>query len=133
MRTYKLFVIKKDIYNIYKDKPLSLYKTLYNLSNIEKENLQLGVTLYHQLCDVFDVNRLEKYMEDKYKLEKKNGIYSVGNNKMLIKPSRTIIKTNTNIPNIFIDFKCYNRLIFVVDFEQEDFFFLADDYNRLKK
>lgn len=133
MRKYYLFVIKKDVYEVYKDKPDALYKTLYNLYHLSSENFEYGWSLYHQLCEPFDVERLEQYMESKYQLEKKNNKYYIENNYLYIRPSRVIIKTNINMPNIFIDFKCYNRLIFAIDFDMHDYFFLCSDYNKFKK
>lgn len=133
MRKYYLFVIRKDIYQIYRDKPKALYKTLKNLSVLTAPNLEYGISLYHQICDTFQVERLQTYLEDKYKLEQVNGLYRYQDNYIYLKPARVIIQTNVNMPNIFIDFKCYNRLIFVVDFKSDDYFFLCDDYNKFKK
>lgn len=129
MRKYYLFVIRKEVYEFYKHKPESLFRTLKNLYHLEKDDFEYGFSLYHQLCETFDVERLEQYMIDKYHLEKKGDVFYYENNYMLIKPSRVILKTNVNMPHLFIDFKCYNRLIFVVDFDMYDYFFLCDDYN----
>lgn len=133
MRKYYLFVIRKEIYEIYKHRPESLFQTLKNLYTLDSKDFEYGISLYHQLCEPFDVKRLEDYMQEKYHLEKKGTIFLYKNNYLLIKPCRVIIKTNVNLPNIFLDFKCYNRLIFVVDFDFYDYFFLCDDYNYHKQ
>lgn len=133
MRKYYLFVIRKDVYEIYKNKPEALFKTLQNLYYLKKNDFEYGISLYHQLCEVFQVDRLEDYMVEKYHLEKKNNIFFYENNYIMIKPSRVILVTNVNMPNIFIDFKCYNRLIFVIDFDMQDYFFLCNDYNGHKQ
>lgn len=133
MRKYYLFVIRKDVYEIYKNNPTALFRTMNNLYHLKPIDYEYGVSLFHQLCEPFRVSLLEDYMQDKYKLEKKNGVYQFEDNYIYIKPSRCIVKTNVNMPNIFIDFKCYNRLIFVVDFVMRDYFFLCQDYNNLKK
>lgn len=120
------------MYEIYKHKPESLFRTLRNLYCLKPEDFEYGISLYHQLCEPFDVKRLEDYMIEKYRLEKRGHIFIYENNYMMIKPARIIIKTNVNMPNLFMDFKCYNRLIFVVDFDMLDYFFLCEDYNQLK-
>lgn len=133
MRKYYLFVIRKEVYEIYKNNPGALFRTLQNLYHLKNEDLEYGISLYHQLCEVFQVNRLEEYIIEKYHLEKKRDIFFYENNYLMIKPSRVILVTNVNMPNIFIDFKCYNRLIFVIDFDMQDYFFLCDDYNIRKQ
>jgi hypothetical protein len=132
MRKYYLFVIRKDIYQIYQNKPDALFRTMRNLYQLQKEDFEYGISLYHQLCEPFDVERLERYFEEKYRLVKQQGKYRYHHNVMLIRPSRCIIQTQVNIPNIFIDFKCYNRLIFAIDFDNQDYFFLCNDYNKSK-
>lgn len=133
MRKYYLFVIRKDVYEVYKNKPDALFRTMNNLYHLKPIDSEYGVSLFHQLCETFHVSLLEDYLKDKYQLTKTDGVYQFENNYIYIKPSRCIIKTNVNMPNIFIDFKCYNRLIFVIDFRMQDYFFLCQDYNNFEK
>ena len=133
MRKYYLFVIRKEAYQYYCKNTKKLFQTLKYLHQIPKEEFETGYSLYHQICEPFDVERLQYYFEDKYQLTLKNGRYEVENTYVSIRPSRVIMKTNVNLPGVFIDFKCYNRLIFVVDFEMKDYFFLCQDYNNPTK
>lgn len=133
MRKYYLFVIRKEVYQYYTKNEAKLFESLQYLYYLQKEDLEYGYSLFHQLCEPFDIKRLQNYFEDKYQLQGKNGKYEISNCYLYLKPSRVIIRTNVNMPGIFIDFKCYNRLIFVVDFEMKDYFFLCQDYNNSKK
>ena len=132
MRKYYLFVIRKEAYQYYSNNTKSLFKMLNYLYYLKKEDFEYGYSLFHQVCEPFDVGRLEFYFEDKYKLKKSHGKYEFEDTYIYLKPTRVIIKTNVNIPGLFMDFKCYNRLIFVVDFEMKDYFFLCNDYNNHK-
>ena len=129
MRKYYLFNIKKEVYEYYKKNKHELYNNLKCLSKLKKEDFNHGVSLFHQLCEPFDVDLLNNYLIDKYKLISYNGKFELKNTYIYLKSSRIIVKTNVNLPGIFLDFKCYNRLIFVIDFEMKDYFFLCDSYN----
>ena len=74
MRKYFLFSIRKEYYDIYYKNPLVLYKTLENLYHLKKENLSYGLSLYKQICNIIDVERLKSYFEQVC-LEKKNNKY----------------------------------------------------------
>ena len=71
MRKYYLFTIKKDYYGVYQKNPLVLYKTLENLYKLKKDDLDYGYTLYNQICDVIDVERLKNYFSHIKEKEKK--------------------------------------------------------------
>lgn len=132
MRKYNLFVIRKDVYQYYSNNTKALFNMLQDLYYLKKEDFEYGYSLFHQICEPFDVERLKFYFEDKYKLKEKNGKYQFEDTYIYLKPARVVIKTNVNLPGLFMDFKCYNRLIFVVDFEMKDYFFLCGDYNNRK-
>ena len=63
MDTYHIFCIRKEAYNIYKDNPKSLYKTLYNLYNFNKSDLKLGISIYNELCYKINTNKLKEYIK----------------------------------------------------------------------
>ena len=62
MNKYDIFLIKKEIYNIYEKNPQSLFKTLYNLKNMNKNDLTLGLSIYNEICDIINRKKIDKYM-----------------------------------------------------------------------
>lgn len=127
MRKYYLFTIKKDYYEIYKKNPTVLYKTLENLYKLKKDDLDYGLTLFNQICDVIDINRLKNYFN--YIKEQGKG------NKYLIKLNSevtlfdfhyacVICRSIKNYPIVFNTLNYYSKYIFVCDFYNHDYFFL---------
>jgi len=130
LRTYYLFTIKKEYYSVYKKNPLALYKTLENLYKIKQSDLNYGLSLYNQICDIIDVNRLRNYFN--HIKEKEHG------KKMLIRLNKEltifrlhyaciICKTVKNYPSIFNVLNYYSKYIFICDFYNHDYFFLNKD------
>ena len=60
MNNYHIFAIKKEVYNVYKDNEYSLFKLLYNLYNLNKTDLNYGITLYNQLCYPINIKKNSK-------------------------------------------------------------------------
>lgn len=133
MRKYFLFSIRKEYYDIYYKNPLVLYKTLENLYYLKKENINFGLSLYKQICNIIDVDRLNSYFEQVC-LEKKNNKYLLVYNQEKIifgvyYPC-IVCKTSKNYPFGLKIISYYDRNLFVCDFENKDYFFL--DRNGIK-
>ncbi|MBP3920502.1 MAG: sporulation inhibitor of replication protein SirA [Bacilli bacterium] len=131
MQTYYLFQVKKNIYNVYLKREYSLYKVLYNLYKLNRIDLNYGVTLYNQLCEIFNVNRLKYYFELTENIRKGNNKYMIKEDKSLIilKPSRIIYKTNNNQNRIFYLLDNYSHYIFVCNFKTGEYFWLKNKIN----
>lgn len=130
MQTYHLFVIKKEFYKIYKNNSYSLYKVLYNLYNLNKSDLNYGITLYNQLCYPVNIKKLKQYFELLDNTRKGNNKYLITykNNKSLIilRPSRIIYKT-TNIDEFsayILD--NYYKYLFACNFKRKDFYWINE-------
>lgn len=122
MRKYNLFVIKKEYYDLYKNKIELLFDIL---KGIRKLNNSYGIFLYEQICNIIDINLLNDYLNSKFNLNKK--YYFFFDNIIInLKYSRIVVLTKYNFPKIIKFFNCYNRYIFVVDFENNDYFWLND-------
>lgn len=122
MREYNLFVIKKEYFELYKNRPLYLFNILKKLFYFQT-NFNYGITLYEQLCNKINVIRIREYLNDKYDL-KCNNLFYVDQVLIELKPSRIILKSKMNYPRIIKSFNCYNRFIFVCDFNNDDYFWL---------
>ncbi len=129
MKNYYLFIIRKTAFDYYKNNLKKLYKDLKYLNSLKEDDIEYAYSLFNQICEVYDTSRLKKYFIDKYKVYVDNDIFIINNYQVKIRPTRCILTTNLTRPQLFLDFKCYNRMIFAVDFNFEEYFFLCDDYN----
>ena len=127
---YYLFIIKKEIYNTYKNKTFSLYKLLFNLYNLNKADLTYGITLYNQLCDTKKKKKIKQYFELLNKVRiGKNKYYFLENNikhLIIIKPSHIIYQTEKISENIIYILSNYSKYIFICNFKENEFFFLEE-------
>lgn len=128
--TYHLFIIKKDVYEIYKDKTYALYKLLFNLYNLNKSDFTYGITLYNQLCDIVNTKKIKQYFEllDKVRIGK-NKYYLIEDNikqLIIIKPSHIIYKTDKESTNILYILSNYSKYIFICNFKENLYYFIDD-------
>lgn len=123
MRKYNLFIIKKEYYTIYQKRPYTLYELLKNLSEMQA-NFNYGITLYEQLCKKFECEAIKYYFYNKFHCEKSNK-YKFKEGEIELYPSRIIIQSRVDLPMmIFSILNRYNKMIFVCDFDNQDYFFL---------
>ena len=66
---YYLFIIKD---NFFKNHDEYLYEILYKLKNMHKENYNYGISLYYNICNLFDTQALKYYVRSKTNLKYKN-------------------------------------------------------------
>lgn len=124
MDNYHIFAIKNEVYNIYKDNTHSLFKLLYNLYNLNKTDLNYGITLYNQICNTINTKKLEKYIKliDNKQIKNK---YIIINNKqysiIIIKPSNIIYKTNRINKNITYVLNSYYNYLFLCNFDKKEY------------
>lgn len=122
MREYNLFVIKQEYFDIYKNKPLFLFDILKKLYSL-KDNFNYGVTLYEQLCNKISVNTLKYYLNSRYNLNN-DDVFFIDGALIELRYSRIILKSRDNYPKIMEVFNCYNKNIFICDFNNNDYFWL---------
>lgn len=122
---YYLFIIKKNIINDSK----YLYDILYNLKNMKKENYNYGISLFYNICNLFDIKLLKHYINTKYKLKYLNNkFYLDSNNYFEIRKSCIIINNDKYLKEILCIFYIYNRNIFVCNFINNEYFWLRDKF-----
>lgn len=124
MREYNLFVIKNEYYDLYHNRPMILFDALNKLYTMHN-NLNYGITLYEQLCNRINIETLKYYLNNKYRLNNDRTFY-IDMTFIELKPTRIIVKSKTNLPEIIKMFNCYNRKIFICDFQNYDYFWLHD-------
>lgn len=122
MRKYYLFNIKEDFSRIYKHNPYGLYKTIENLYNIKK--IKYEVALYNELCNLIDENVIEYYIEHSYDHKKHKNKYLLEETLVEVNRSCIVAESEYNIPEIFRCLNIYSKNFLVVDFENNDYFWL---------
>ena len=120
MRIYYIFLIKKEIFEITKNKPENLYKLLESIYLLNNDDVVLGFKMFEKICKVVPKKNLNKLLKDTY-IE--NMSYTVYNN------THIKIKSNTLYPTFFKTLENIPYL-FVCDFINMDYFFLKDVSNK---
>ncbi len=136
MRKYYLFIINSKYYNVYNDNPDLLYKALNILVNTSVNTYSFGFSIHNQLCETIDVDLLSHYFNERFNIKNNKYTYLIENNTLnelsivILKKSCIRVFTNSNLPSFFRVFKLYNKRIFVVDFENKDYFWLNQYYRK---
>ena len=123
---YYLFIIKD---NFFKNENKYLYELLYELKFMNKENYNYGISLYYNICNLFDTKSLKHYIKTKYKLKQiNNKFYLDKYNYFEIRKSCCIVNNDTYLREILCIFYIYNKNIFVCDFDSNKYFWLKDKF-----
>ena len=128
LRKYYLFEIRNEFYNVYKKNPYVLYKTLENLHNLKNENLYYGITLFKQICENINKYEINLKLNQYIKINKDRYLVNEFAEESIIEVKNTYIfyNTNLNLPNSLSNIYDKNRHIFIVDFKNEDYFWLEE-------
>ena len=104
---YYLFIIKD---NYFKNNNEYLYKLLLKLKTMNKENYNYGITLYYNICNLFDTKALKHYINVKYKLKNiNNKFYLDKYNYFEIRKSCCVINNDKYLREILCIFYIYNK------------------------
>ena len=136
MRTYYIFEIKDEFYKLYKDGPNTLYIILRQLFLLKKQDAEYGFNIFNQLTLQQNKYLLNKNIYVKYHKEMiytKLGNEHIINNLfkdeisiLTIKNSYIMLSTNHNYSSFFNILIDYSSNYFVVDFKNQDYFFLNE-------
>lgn len=140
MRTFYLFKINDNYSNLTKNIPYNLYNTYLSIKLSNKNNLNYLYNQYKSITDkliVPDINKILYYKMrdmDGYSLYRNihmyNNYYSDEVSKLIIYNSYFVLKSNKSNSTFFtILFNIPN--IFVIDFENKDYFWL-DEIDNLR-
>jgi hypothetical protein len=123
---YYLFIIKD---NFFKDNSTYLYEILYKLKNMHKENYNYGISLYYNICNLFDVDSLKHYIKIKTNLKLENNKFYLDKyNYFEVRKSCCIINNDKYLREILCIFYIYNKNIFICNFDTEEYFWLKDKF-----
>ena len=136
LRTFYIFKIKNDFYNLYLNNSKNLYTLLTQLYYLKRDSINYGFSLFNQLIESIDKDKLDRKIFIKYH---KNMIYSKNGNDHIInnlyknevsilriKKAYLLIESNNNYSTFF---KIINELgnnYFICDFINQDYFWVND-------
>lgn len=126
MVTYNIFSIKKEIYIIYKNNPKSLYKTLYNLNNLNKSDLNLGLSIYNEICNIINKQKITKYINLLPITRNVKNKYLINKNVIIINSSKITLKYNEINEDIIYTLNNYNKYLFACDFKNNKYYWLNE-------
>lgn len=142
MRLYYVFNIKKEICELYKDKPASLYRILENIYYMHEEDINYGFAIFKQLTNKNKVMELNNQIYIKYhkdlvysKIDNEhiiNDLYHDEVSILRIKTSHLVIESNKSMSSFFKILLDINPNYFVCDFKDKDFFFISEITNLVK-
>ena len=96
MKKFYLFEIRKEFYQVYKKNSFVLYKTLENLHNLQRENLNYGISLFNQICNIIDKKNINNKLIDYIKINDDKYLVNEYNEETIITIKNTYICYNTN-------------------------------------
>ena len=67
MRTFYIFKVNREYYNLTKDMPFNLYKAYLNIKVSTKENLRILSNEYYSFTERFDKKSLNELIFNRYK------------------------------------------------------------------
>ncbi|MDD4706241.1 MAG: sporulation inhibitor of replication protein SirA [Bacilli bacterium] len=140
MRTFYLFKINDDYSNLTKNIPFNLYNTYLSIKLSNKNNLNYLFNQYKSITNQILISELNKLLYLKMKdmdgysiyrnVHMYNNYYSDEVSKLIINNSYLILKSNKSNSTFFTVLNDIPNL-FVIDFENKDYFWL-DKFDNLR-
>ena len=133
-RTFYIFKINKIFTTLYDNKSYNLYNFLKNINKSRKLNLNDKYKIYNKIIKKIDNKKINKviyeyHLKDVYYKKINNIHYIVNkqeNSEFYIYNSYIKIKFRGNFCSFIEDLKKINEDLFIVDFKNNDYFFLKN-------
>ena len=133
MRIYYIFLIKKEIYEITKNKPENLYKLLESIYLLNNDDVVLGYKMFDKVCEIIHKKNIHKLISEtnndniSYTCYRNahmiNDFLNNETTKLILNNSHIKIKSNSFYPTFFRNLENLPNL-FVCDFINMDYFYL---------
>ena len=135
MRTFYIFNINKNFYNLMKNNPYHLYKTMEDIHSFDKNDVSVAYDLFMQIVSPFDKGKINNII---FKECKDNDFYSKFHNVhriqnkyipedscLVVSSAFLLLESNVLKPSFLTDLKEIKNL-FVCDFKNKDYFWLNE-------
>ena len=135
MRKYYLFKINKTYYNLTRENPYTLYKAIESIYKLKPDNITYAYNFFNQIRDTFNKEYLNsniyEYYKNRHSYTKINNThmihdyYTKEESKLIINTNYLLIKSTKQLPT-FLKAITRKEKIFVIDFENIDYFWLEE-------
>jgi len=134
MRTFYIFKINNMFQTFYNDKSNILYKMFNEIYNSNKEDLLNNFRLFEQITLPFNKKIFNNYIllrhgNDLY-YNRKDSIHTISSayevSRLSVNQTHLKIKTNKNINSFMKDIMDTKERVFVIDFNNKDYFWLNE-------
>lgn len=134
MRTFYVFKINNMFQTFYNDKASILYKMFREIYNSEDDDLINNFRLFEKITIPFNKKIFNNYIMLKHRddlyYSKKENKHIINKNdemtKLVVNTTHLKIKTNTNVNSFIKDIIDSKENVFVIDFENKDYFWLNE-------
>ena len=134
MRTFYIFKINSMFQTFYNDKSNILYKMFYEIYNSCDDEIINNFRLFERITIPFNKKVFNNYILLKHKDDlyyNKNDNKHIINNanevsKLIVNVTHLKIKSNKNINSFIRDIMDTKESVFVIDFKNEDYFWLNE-------
>ena len=141
MRTFYIFKVSNEYYNLTKHLPYNLYNAYLNIKLSTKNNIKLLYNEYFSFTESINKVVLNELLYNRMKsqdgysiynnIHQFNNYYTDEVSKLIIFNSYMVLKSNINTSTFFTELSKIPNL-FVIDFDKEDYFWLSSIKNLRK-
>lgn len=135
MRTFYIFNINKNFYNLMKNNPRHLFQAMEDIHRFDTTEVDVAYDLFMQIASPFDKSKINNKI---FNESKDNDFYSKFHNvhriqnkyvpedsMLVVNKAFLLLESNILKPTFFEGLKEYNNL-FVCDFKNKDYFWLNE-------
>lgn len=135
MRTFYIFNINKNFYNLMKNNPYHLYKAMEDIHSFDEADVSVAYDLFNQLASPFNKSKINNKI---FNESKDNDFYSKFHNihriqnkylpedsMLVVNKAFILLESNILKPTFMNTLKEYKNL-FVCDFKNKDYFWLNE-------
>ena len=135
MRTFYIFNIHNNFYQLMKDNPYHLYRALEDIHSFDKNDVDIAYDLFMQIVSPFNKSKINNII---FKECGENDFYSKFHNVhriqnkyipedscLIVSSAFLLVESNVLKPSFFVSLKSVSHL-FVCDFKNKDYFWLNE-------
>lgn len=135
MRTFYIFNINKSFYNLMKNNPYHLFRTMEDIHSFDCNDADIAYDLFNQIASPFDKSKINNKI---FNESKDNDFYSKFHNvhriqnkyipedsMLVVNKAFLLLESNILKPTFLNELKEYKNL-FICDFKNKDYFWLNE-------
>lgn len=135
MKVYFIFDIKKEFMSLYQDNQRVLYNILRQIYYLDREEVQYGYNLFHQLTQIIPKEKIDRdiflKLHQDIPYSKRGEVHYINNlyrdeiSRLVIKRSYIRLEVEQKHSSFFSILKSYSANYFICEFQKQEFFFLG--------